>query len=290
MGLSNVDAGNVFLATVDAPAYDPTQAVTNELAVCTLPLADPETCIRRLREHGAQPKLIVTDEASAPALAQVLAETAIFVEPMAAVVTVNLPRLATRLLAGIANSEAQASGVPNAVVLADASVNFLLSEVLVTSVQNLDEPVPSLMQTARSMFPGGQFVITSGAESGVGAVSTRHLPEGFTPLACCGTDELPEWMSQQLTATASEAMLSRLPAWDGVTLFGNAKWAEFVSWNVSVVRRWSSYARSRSFDACHWCDQPLVRDVCAFCGYDPQNSAQNAPTAESVAASQGGQQ
>ncbi len=289
MGLPNVDAGNVFLATVDAPADDPTQEVTNELAVCTLPLADPATCIRRLREHGAAPKLIVTDEDSAPALARILAETAIFVEPMAAVVTVNLPRLATRLLAGIANSEAQASGVANAVVLADAGANFLLSEVLVSSVKKLDDPVPSLLQTARSMFPGGQFVISSGVESGVGDVSTRHLPEGFSLLACCGTDGLPAWMSQQLDATASEAMLSRLPAWDGVTLFGNVQWAEFVSWNVAVVRMWSSHARNRTFDACHWCTQPLVRDVCAFCGYDPQDSAQGAP-AEPVAASQGGQQ
>lgn len=289
MGLSNVDAGSVFLATVDAPADDPTQDVTNELAVCTLPLADPDTCVRRLREHGAVPKLIVTDEESAPTLARILAETAISTDPMAAVVTVNLPSLATRLLAGIASSEAQASGVANAVVLADASANFLLSEVLVSSVKNLDRPAPSLRQTARSMFPGGQFVITSGIESGVAPVSDRHVPEGFSLLACCGTDVLPEWITQQLAATASEAMLSRLPAWEGVTVFGAKQWAEFVSWNVAVVRTWSSHARNSSFDSCHWCNQPMVRDVCAFCGYDPQESVQGAP-AEPVAANQGGQQ
>ena len=289
MSLSTAGAGNVFLATLDAPADDPTQEVTNELAVSTLPLADPETCLRRLREHGPVPKLIITDEESAPKLARILAETAIFMEPMAAVVNVNLPRLATRLLAGIVNSEAQASGVANALVLADAGANFLLSEVLVSSVKKLDDPVPTMVQTARSMFPGGQFVVTSGIESGVVPVSSRHLPEGFSLLAFCATEGLPDWMSQQLEATASEAMLNRLPAWDDVTLFGNTQWVEFVSWNVGVVRMWSNEARNRSFDSCHWCSQPLVRDICAFCGYDPQNRAPGATT-EPVVAGQGVQQ
>lgn len=289
MGLSTAGAGNVFLATLDAPTEDPTQEVTNELAVCTLPLADPETCLRRLREHGSVPKLIVTDEESAPILTRILAETAIVMEPIAAVVSVKLPRLATRLLAGIVNSEAQASGVANAVVLADAGTNFLLSEVLVSSVKNLDDPVPTLVQTARSMFPGGRFVVTAGVESGVAAVSSRHLPAGFSPLACCATEGLPEWISQQLEATGSEAMLSRLPAWDGVRLFGNTQWAEFVSWNVGVVRMWSNEVRNRTFDSCHWCSQPLVRDVCAFCGYDPHSRSQGATT-EPVVAVQGGQQ
>ena len=279
----------MFLATLDAPADDPTQEVTNELAVRTLPLAEPETCLRRLREYGPEPKLIVTDEESAPLVARILAETAIFMEPMAAVVSVRLPRLATRLLAGIVNSEAQASGVPNAVVLADAGTNFLLSEVLVSSVKKLDDPAPTLVQTARSMFPGGQFVVTTGVESGVAAVSSRHLPEGFSPLACCATENLPDWMSRQLEATASEAMLSRLPAWDGVMLFGNTQWAEFVSWNVGLVRLWSNEVRNRTFDSCHWCSQPLVRDVCAFCGFDPRSRAQGATT-EPVVAVQGGQQ
>ena len=143
MSLSTAEAANVFLATLDAPADDPTQEVTNELAVRTLPLAEPGTCPRRLREYGPAPKLIVTDEESAPLLARILAETAVCMEPMAAVVSVRLPRLATLLLAGIVNSEAQASGVPNAVVLADAGTNFLLSGVLVSSVKKLDDPVPT---------------------------------------------------------------------------------------------------------------------------------------------------
>lgn len=280
----------VLLATLDAPEIDPTWDIASEFAVHTLPLSRPELCVSRLREHAIEPVLIITNLPSAPVLERIIAETTLFATRPIAVTVVGLPRLATRLLTAIATGEAQSGGVGQAVAFADSASNYLMSEVIVPSINKLDHPAPTLIQAARSYLPGTHSLIASGAKSGVFQPPKRLTLDGFSTLAISASAVLTNLMTEQFEAAQASPAVNCLPPWDGVELYGNARWIEFVSCNTSAVQMWSSHSRSTHYERCRWCDQLRVRDVCAFCGYLPLIPTGNAAPADALSPTQGGRQ
>ena len=280
----------VLLATLDAPEIDPTWDIASEFAVHTLPLSRPELCVSRLREQVKEPVLIITNLSGAPVLERIIAETTLFATRPIAVTIVGLPRLATRLLTAIATGEAQSGGVGQAVAFADSASNYLMSEVIVPSINKLDHPAPTLIQAARSYLPGTHSLIASGAESGVFQPPVRLTLDAFTTLAVSASAVLTDLMAEQFEAAQASPAVNRLPPWDGVELYGNARWIEFVSCNTSAVQMWSSHWRSTHYKRCQWCDQLRVRDVCAFCGYLPLIPTDDDVLADAFSPTQGGHQ
>ncbi len=262
--MSEVAVPTVFHATHDAPATDPTAAYSRDFAVETLPLNQPDECVRRLRAVAPQPTLVVTDPRGAAALRQITAEASLFADLAVAITEIRLPRLASRLVTSIAASEAHSTGMPNAVALADLAPRFLHSELLVSSIGKLDSPPPSMTQAARSLMPGSKFIIVTGVRDEVVNPQHRRTPEGFDPLACTSSGELLPWMQELIDA--ADPGFSRVPPWDDTVPYGNASWAEIVWWDPKAVEWWSKRVRAYEFETCRWCGHPRVRDVCAFCG------------------------
>jgi hypothetical protein len=262
--MSEVASPTVFHASYDAPSVDPTAAYSRDLAVDTLPLSRPDECVRRLRASAPQPTLVVTDQRGASALHQITAEASLFADLAVAVSVVRLPNLASRLLTSIATSEAHSTGLANAVALADLAPRFLHSEVLVPTINKLDTPPPTMVQAARSLLPGSKFIVVTGTRDEVVDPAHRRLPEGFDPLACASSAQLLPWM--QVLIDGADSRFSRVPAWEDVAPFGNERWAEIVWWDPRAVVVWSEQVRAVEFPVCYWCDNPRVRDVCAFCG------------------------
>ncbi len=269
--MSEVASPTVFHASHDAPAVDPTAAYSRDLAVETLPLTQPDECVRRLRAAAPRPTLVVTDPRGAATLAHITAEASLFADLAVAVSVVQLPSLASRLLTSIAASEEHATGLANAVALADLASRFLHSEVLVPSISKLDSPAPSMVQATRSLLPGSKFSVVTGIRHEVVDPAHRRAPEGFVPLACTSSGDLLPWMQQLVDS--SDSRFSRLPAWEGVAPYGNARWAEIVWWDPGAVEVWSRQVRAVEFPSCHWCGHPRIRDICAFCGCSAAGSS-----------------
>ena len=274
--MSEVAPSTVFHASHDAPDADPTAAYSRDLAVETLPLSQPDVCVRRLSASAPQPTLVVTDPRGADALRRITAQASLSADIAVAVSVVRLPNLASRLLTSIAASEAHSTGLPNAVALADLAPRFLHSEVLVPSIGQLDSPSPSLAQAVRSLLPGAKFIVVTGARDEVVDPAHRRPPEGYVPLACTSSSQLLPWMQQLVDG--ADSRFSRVPPWEAAAPYGNSQWAEIVWWDPASVEVWSEQVRAVRFPTCHWCDHPRIRDVCAFCGFSSDSPAEQSDT------------
>lgn len=170
---------------------------------------------------------------------------------------------AGRLLVSKVQQALQSRGLASALHVAHQLGALLTSQVLVSNLNDLSHPSPSLLQSARSIFPGAQFSVVTGAREAVESSTRISGDAELVPIATgVGGQPLP-WMTSALPSHEQIRQFSH----SNVEQYGCQSWAETVWVPEAEAPAVSSPPQPPVRETrCNWCDHPTVINRCDFCG------------------------
>jgi hypothetical protein len=173
----------------------------------------------------------------------------------------------------------EAMQAPLGVVAAsvDRAMAGARTTALLASVTRLDDPIPTLSQHARSLLPGGCFLVDGGTVQAVKHRLPRGMGRGAAAAVVTGEGDVGDWPDRLWAALGPVGDQPEPLVLPGPSCWGTTRWAEISVLNTTTADLAAQLDRAPT-RTCSWCARLVARDQpCPFCDSRPAAARRPAP-------------